>query len=217
MTCGYAIRLSISSCLTLRLPLEHSYCAKAGYQTLVFPRFRMRDEGMTLSTCRECGREVSSEAAWCPHCGLPNPTHQNMGSGPGSRAPVYEANSALKPRQVSTATSLLWFSLAIGIVAYMLDPEYSSAGSPEFGLVVLVSVLGVTAFLIHHISHGRNWARITFLVLFLLGALPGVGFVMVRLIHSPLAGFLGLSQFVLQTTALVLLFSGQGATWFRRA
>ncbi len=29
---------------------------------------------MSLTTCRECGREVSTEAPSCPHCGAPGPS-----------------------------------------------------------------------------------------------------------------------------------------------
>lgn len=29
---------------------------------------------MALQSCRECGREVSTEAATCPHCGVPQPS-----------------------------------------------------------------------------------------------------------------------------------------------
>ena len=29
---------------------------------------------MALAPCRECGRDVSTEAAACPHCGVPRPT-----------------------------------------------------------------------------------------------------------------------------------------------
>ena len=31
---------------------------------------------MALKPCRECGREVSTSASKCPHCGKPNPTQQ---------------------------------------------------------------------------------------------------------------------------------------------
>jgi hypothetical protein len=37
---------------------------------------------MSLSTCRECKKEVSTEARACPHCGAPRPADQNWrGSG----------------------------------------------------------------------------------------------------------------------------------------
>ena len=29
---------------------------------------------MALTTCRECGQTVSSEARSCPHCGVPSPS-----------------------------------------------------------------------------------------------------------------------------------------------
>lgn len=28
---------------------------------------------MPLTECRECGKQISTEAANCPHCGVPNP------------------------------------------------------------------------------------------------------------------------------------------------
>lgn len=29
---------------------------------------------MAIKPCRECGQQVSTEAAACPHCGVPSPT-----------------------------------------------------------------------------------------------------------------------------------------------
>src|SRR5690349_15636065 len=31
---------------------------------------------MALVSCRECGRQVSTEASTCPHCGVPGPSSQ---------------------------------------------------------------------------------------------------------------------------------------------
>src|SRR5437879_4410082 len=36
---------------------------------------------MALGQCRECGREVSSEASHCPHCGVPRPLEEKK-TGP---------------------------------------------------------------------------------------------------------------------------------------
>jgi len=33
---------------------------------------------MTLSACRECGAQVSSQAKNCPHCGVRSPTKKPM-------------------------------------------------------------------------------------------------------------------------------------------
>lgn len=34
---------------------------------------------MALKTCHECGKEYSSEAKACIHCGARNPSHRGMG------------------------------------------------------------------------------------------------------------------------------------------
>lgn len=34
---------------------------------------------MPLQPCRECGKEVSTEAAACPHCGAASPTREKSG------------------------------------------------------------------------------------------------------------------------------------------
>ena len=36
---------------------------------------------MALVDCRECGRDISTEARECPHCGVPEPAGGNVESG----------------------------------------------------------------------------------------------------------------------------------------
>ena len=61
---------------------------------------------MPLAPCRECGREVSSEAAACPHCGVPRPTASRSSPPPGSggaaspfRRPPVQASVPHQPSQ----------------------------------------------------------------------------------------------------------------------
>ena len=35
---------------------------------------------MALKKCKECGKEVSSTAKLCPHCGAPQPKQMGIGS-----------------------------------------------------------------------------------------------------------------------------------------
>jgi hypothetical protein len=49
---------------------------------------------MTLRPCRECGKEISSEARVCPICGIKKPVAEQTGDHPapeaeGSRPTVY--------------------------------------------------------------------------------------------------------------------------------
>jgi hypothetical protein len=36
---------------------------------------------MALKPCRECGEQVSTESAHCPHCGVPHPTTSHAEQG----------------------------------------------------------------------------------------------------------------------------------------
>lgn len=42
---------------------------------------------MPLAQCRECGKEVSTEAVLCPHCGVPRPTVSSPSAPLGGAAP----------------------------------------------------------------------------------------------------------------------------------
>ena len=37
---------------------------------------------MTLKSCRECSKKVSTEASVCPSCGVPNPTQKKINTKP---------------------------------------------------------------------------------------------------------------------------------------
>jgi hypothetical protein len=72
------------------------------------------------------------------------------------------------------------------------------------------------AFLIFKISTGKNWARITYLVLFIIGMLPAVPVILGEFSRLPVVGALSLAQVGLQLFALVLLFTKPGSGWFRK-
>jgi uncharacterized protein DUF2628 len=54
---------------------------------------------MSLAPCRECGKEVSTEAPGCPHCGVPHPTMTFAEVAPYYRTEfqrIRESNEAYK-------------------------------------------------------------------------------------------------------------------------
>ena len=125
-----------------------------------------------------------------------------------------------RPRVVTVAVWMLWIEVALSSLSALLRMGYSSQA------VVVISVLigavllqGLSALLIYKIWKGRNWARITYLVLTLLAilawfqmaaALPnGVKFVPAVETLLPLVGT------TLDVVALFLLFV-PGRAWFRR-
>jgi hypothetical protein len=128
-----------------------------------------------------------------------------------------EAMKVEKPSQINTSVNLLWASLAIGFVKSIMDMQHlGSQASPAFTNFILISVFAVMALLIVFISKGKNWARITFLVLFILGSLPSIPLVLGEFTRSPVLGAFSLVQIVLQVIALYIVFTKPGAVWFKK-
>ena len=122
-----------------------------------------------------------------------------------------------KPQSISTAINLLWTSLVIGAAKALMDFTHISATSPAMStLFVLVLTFALLGFLIYKISTGKNWARITFTIMFVLGMLPTVPYVMDEFSRSSIVGALSLAQIGLQGFSLYLLFSQPGGGWFRK-
>ena len=86
--------------------------------------------------------------------------------------------------------------------------------SPGFVFITFL-VLGIMWLFIHMIGKGRNWARITLLVLFIIGIPFSILPLMNSLSANPISGLLGLGQSVLQIVALVFLFQRPSSDWFR--
>ena len=128
-----------------------------------------------------------------------------------------EAKNVEKPSQINTAVNLLWASLAIGFVKSIMDmQQLGSQASPAFTNFILISVIAVMALFIVFISKGKNWARITLLVLFILGSLPSIPLILGEFIRSPVLGAFSLIQIVLQVVAMYLVFTKPGAMWFKK-
>ena len=73
---------------------------------------------MALVACRECGKEVSTEAKTCPHCGTSKPALQ-----PKLKQPVDETVKAAGSRKLIKNIFIL---AAIGMVALVVVPKNKS-------------------------------------------------------------------------------------------
>ena len=112
------------------------------------------------------------------------------------------------PWQVSRAAWLIAASLALGVLKIMLVP---TPGPLWLVFATIAVLLAFTAA----IAKGKNWARITFTVMFGLG-LPSVFFIREQLLREGSISVLVMAvQTVLQLTAVVLLFLPASNGWFR--
>ena len=126
-------------------------------------------------------------------------------------------NTVEKPSQVVQATVILWVSLGIRIVTSLLNWETRMfIASTGVGFFFFVGTFTLMALIIYNISMGRNWARITFLVLLVSGAALYFPSLIIMFGHSPLIGSLSVLATIFEFVALFLIFATSGAEWFRR-
>ena len=115
------------------------------------------------------------------------------------------------------AVKLLYASLFLGIVVEAVDFSYlKSLGSAGSALFVLLFTFGLLLFLIWKISSGRNWARITFLILFLAGIPMFLPNLSNELKRNPFAATISVVQVLLQIVAFFLLFRSASGISFKK-
>ncbi|CAA9375412.1 MAG: hypothetical protein AVDCRST_MAG89-4957 [uncultured Gemmatimonadetes bacterium] len=71
---------------------------------------------MALQPCRECGASVSTEAVFCPHCGVPQPTRAGLDSpveAPGTPPPHAPAQPAAP--EPGAADAQAWHYIEEGV------------------------------------------------------------------------------------------------------
>lgn len=125
-------------------------------------------------------------------------------------------HGTLKPQIIKNAVLMLWISLGLGVVRSAWEiPAQAAQSSVGFVVFVMVFTLLFIGLFISMIDKGKNWARITFLVLFILGVPLSILSLLQSLSYAPISGLIGISQVVLQTTAVVFLFMKESSTWFR--
>jgi len=122
-----------------------------------------------------------------------------------------------KPPKVRTAITLLIATIALSIIFTLLFTPSQAAANNVPVEAALIGALGgqlFVVFLVWMIARGRNWARITMLVLLLLG-LPMVFTQLPAMFGvSPIATLLSVASWGLQGVALVLLFLKDSSSWF---
>jgi hypothetical protein len=124
--------------------------------------------------------------------------------------------ATVMPPQVRDAVLLMWGSLGIAVLNQILHWSYLVSHEYAVGLMAgWVGTIALWSWLIFKIRHGRNWARISSLVLTVIG-LPSFLRSGLELLREP-SLIEGLSVLVtlLQCAGLWLVFVDPGRLWFR--
>jgi|AVFP01.1.fsa_nt_gi preprotein translocase subunit Sss1 len=129
-----------------------------------------------------------------------------------------ELNEIEIPKKIKQASLLVYVSLIVGLLKSALYETMTNQkilSDPKSLTIAIVTIL-IIGFLGYKIGQGKNWARITLLILFVIGML-GFPFVILNEFQmSPIIGIVSIAQMLIQLYVLVILFSGQSKEWFRR-
>ncbi len=134
--------------------------------------------------------------------------------------PTVDDDRPPRPMQVAVAVVMFWVVLIMQIASLVYNWQFFrySTGA-VFILACVVSGFWVlSAWLVAMIERGLNWARITYLVLYLLIFLPFYAFtiwVTLTYVRNPAGALPSLGQALLQLIALLLLFIGPARHWYR--
>ena len=119
---------------------------------------------------------------------------------------------AEKPVEVINAVKLIYVSICAGIINSIIEHH---AVSIEEWLPQIVFSYGISFLLATKISFGKNWARITYLIIIIIGIPPIILNFITAVSRSPVVGAIMLLTFVLQFAAVVLLLNNKSKTWFK--
>jgi hypothetical protein len=122
-----------------------------------------------------------------------------------------------RPREVKWSIFLQLAALVIGPIITATDWSHlESLGpirKPVLDAVVTLLLLG---YFIWKMSQGKNWARITLLVLFLIGLPFYIFYIRARFGRSAILAVLSILQGLLQGTGLLLAFRASAKVWFKK-
>ncbi|MGE5153411.1 MAG: hypothetical protein ACM3ST_05290 [Bdellovibrio bacteriovorus] len=194
---------------------------------------RAESHGSTPTICENpnCRRLVPAETHICANCSTwqlrESASADNLSDKPRENSTdtrvdcfpercTTPVKASRRPRHVSHAVTLLYITLAVGLVRSIIEASaLASLAGVQFVLFVTLFTFAAMAVLILLISQGRNWARVLYLILSIIGTPLSVIPLLNSIIHHPFSGVLGITQLILTITALFLLFQPKSSAWFR--
>ena len=121
-----------------------------------------------------------------------------------------------RPRRVDVAAMLLWVDLSVWFLSALFDASGGrvlKGASPVVVVMVIAFSASLNAWLIVKVATGRNWARILWLVLSVVGMIAQIA-------RGFPSGLVARSSWILQTlmnlAVFGILLTPSAARWFKR-
>jgi hypothetical protein len=157
--------------------------------------------------CPFCQEEIKNKAIKCKHC------KSMLNAMESDNTKPIKALQA-KPQQIVLAVKLMYIVLAIGIVNSLIAPDIGHVGPLGTLLSIGVIILSV-AFLARNISQGRNWARLAYVILCIIGLPVSVIALYSIMQISSLCFIISIVQTFITLYIMFLLLKKESKQWCR--
>ena len=122
-----------------------------------------------------------------------------------------------RPKRVITGIQFLLASLGLGTITAVVGVMRSTSGTVMVGALIGVLIFfGVSFLLVWRIAAGKNWARILWLVLVLIGTPFALRSYLATMKVNVLSSSLSIFITILQLVGTYLLITGSSNSWFRK-
>ena len=121
------------------------------------------------------------------------------------------------PKKVKQSAYMVYASLGVGLIKSGLyetlttQKILSDSTSLTVGIVTIL-LIGLLGYMI---GQGKNWARITLLILFVIGMIGYPFIVLTEFRANSIIGIVSVIQMLIQLYVLIILFSGKTNDWFK--
>jgi hypothetical protein len=120
-----------------------------------------------------------------------------------------------KPAKVILAVKFLYLVIGTGIIrTSMTVIRHADVRSPDFLIFTKFMVYAVSLFLIYQMAKGKNWARWSLIVIFVISIPLAILPTFDSMTHNPVHSILGFLQLGLYVAAMLFLFHESSSGWF---
>jgi hypothetical protein len=124
--------------------------------------------------------------------------------------------NAYRPPVVTRAVQLFSASFILGAIRSVFDLWHKLSGAAfVLSLVFLLMFFGICFFFVAMIAAGKNWARIVFLILLIIGLPFAIPTYLTELRTSIPYGSISVVVAILQVIGIVLVFTRNSNEWFK--
>ena len=121
----------------------------------------------------------------------------------------------LPPKNVFNGVILLCIALGLGILRAIIGiPLLEEPIAILIAAIIAVPLFLLAVFLIYKIYNGKNWARITFLVLFIIGIILNIDDMILWLFVVPILFVLYIIEIIVTIIALFFILQDKSSKWF---